>query len=135
MKFPTAQQKSRIRLAEIIYAQGAPICLIDLIELSKKPIGSAFEAKRSIRKMIDNGMLIEESGKLRLSYDMVAWIEDRHEIAEKRAKPEVVPARTASPFKPFNLAMYAGVRERLNREIIFKNGLQTPVAFHSMDAE
>ena len=132
MKFPTARQKCRIKLAETIHTLG-PMSQADLVCATRKSIGSGFEANRAAQKMIDNGMLIEDCGKLRLSYDMHAWLEDRKEITEKRVKPEVVQPRTAPAFKPLNTDMYANVRARLDRDITFKNGLQTPVPFHRME--
>src|SRR5580692_8187094 len=109
----------RLHICEILHIHG-PLNLEDII---KKNEGHKFNTLRVLDNMLlDKQVEYDKCGMYSLTDDINSMIAERIEAQEKRKPENLVQSRTPIN-RPFNMKMYANVRERLNRDVCFKIGI------------
>lgn len=133
MNIPTSQQKSRHRIAEAIYKNGAPMPFDEVRKIIIDGMSNAGNALNAINGMLKARQLFQDGELLRLHADVESWIADCIEHRQYRApvKRDVVPPRVVNVMSGELNAkrMYASVTDRLSRELHVKHGLSSPVEF------
>jgi hypothetical protein len=127
-------QSARLRVAESIYING-PMTSGALVQSLRHSLGGKSNIYAALEGMREDEQVLIRNDMYHLSEDAAAFIADRLESHNRRAKPQnLVPPRTPPTFKPMNskyIPSALGTRpdapQRAEHRIITIGGVQAPI--------